>query len=845
MTMRSSRVYGLLLTVFFLACLLGYAVVRDAVNQTVERQTLVIAEVVASQAMTTRSVYASEIADKLTKDGFGPHVDSAHYLGHIPIPAQFLKLVGRASSLNSDRLYDYRPVSKWNLEATQGLSDDFLRWAWPQLESQSPASPESPVKWTPISRFEVQDGQRVLRFLSADPAAQMSCVNCHNAYEKTPKITALRLASGLTGEKQWKQHQLLGALSVTIPLSKSELLAGQPTNKAAAFFAAILIASLMTLLWFNWRMSRQTRELLDAETQLAKSELQAQSTQALLLANQGVEHAFSELTTYIQAIDQHAIVSVTDASGQILRVNEKLIKISGFSREELIGQDHRLLNSGTHDREFFADLWYTISNGEIWRGLICNRAKSGELYWVDSAIVPLEGSTQNSMKYVSIRIDVTERIKTEHEMRYMATHDGLTKLANRALLRDRIHQALETNRRINRKAAVLFIDLDQFKAVNDSLGHDIGDLLLKEVATRLTNCVRSEDTVARQGGDEFIVLVPHLVEAADGGILAKKFQTALAQPFQIGERELYIGSSIAVSPEGGEDVDSLLKNSDIAMYQVKATGRNHYLFFTPDMNQFAVGQYSLGTDLRHAQERDELFLNYQPIVGLASGEIESMEVLLRWQHPTRGLIPPDQFIPLAESLGLIISIGEWVIRTSCQQVRTWQLLGYHVPRLAINLSALQIHHQDAMSNIEQVLAEIGVAPSDLEFEITEGSLMKNTGEVVSRLRQLSALGLHISLDDFGTGYSSLSYLKRLPIDTLKIDRSFVSDIGDDPNDTAIVATIIAMGHSLGMTLIAEGVETPEQLAFLRAQGCQQYQGYLYSKPLSTSDMQSKLQRREP
>ena len=844
MTLRSSRIYWLLLTVFVLACGLGYTVVRDAVKQTVEHQALVIAEVVASQATTTRSVYASEIADKLKKDGFGPHEDSVHQPGYVPIPAQFLKLVGLASSLNSDKLYEYKPVSKWNLEVTQGLNDDFLKWAWPQLESQNPNAPSAAVNWTPISRIETQNGQRILRYLSADPAAQISCVNCHNAHEKTPAIRALRLASGIEEGKQWKQHQLLGALSVTIPLSKSELLAGGPTNEATLFFAAILIASFMAMWWFNWRLSRQTRNLLEAESQLAKSEVQAQSAQALLLANQGVEQAFSELSTYMQAIDQHALVSVTDHRGRILRVNDKLVEISGFTRDELLGQDHRLLNSGTHDPAFFAHLWDTIENGEIWRGLICNRTKFGQIYWVDSAIVPLKGASQNSMRYVSIRVDVTERIKNEDEMRHMATHDGLTKLANRALLRDRIHQALESNKRLDKKSAVLFIDLDQFKIVNDSLGHDIGDLLLIEVAARLTSCVRTEDTVARQGGDEFIVFMPRINEAADSCALAAKLQAALAHPFQIDGRELFIGSSIgiAVSPQSGNDVDSLLKNSDIAMYQVKSTGRNHFLLFDSDMNQFTLGQYSIGTDLRRAMERGELFLNYQPIVGLASGETESMEVLLRWQHPQHGLVPPDQFIPLAESLGLIISIGGWVMRTACQQVRTWQLQGYQVPRLAINLSALQIHHQEAVRNIEQILMDSGIDPHDLELEITEGSLMKNTDEVVSRLEQLSARGLHISLDDFGTGYSSLSYLKRLPIDTLKIDRSFVSDIGDDPNDTAIVATIIAMGHSLGMKVIAEGVETPEQLAFLKAQGCQQYQGYLYSRPLSASDMESRLKR---
>lgn len=841
---RSSRSFFVLIAVFSLACLLGYVVVREAVNRTVEHQALTIAKIVASQATTARSVYALEIAGKLQKDGFGPSVNSASMPGHVPIPAQFLKLVGQASSANADKLYEYKPVSKWNLEASQGLADDFLRWAWPQLETQDQANPTAAIDWQAVSRFEIQNGRRVLRYLSADPASQMSCARCHNAYEKTSEILKLRGAEGIQIGKQWKQHQLLGALSVTIPLEKAELLAGSQINRTSIFIFAILIGSFVAIFWFNWRFVQQAKFLQNAQIQLEKSELETLTANTLLYAKQGVEQAFSELSTYMQAIDQHAIVSVADSRGRIIRVNAKFVAISGFEAAELIGQDHRILNSGQHTSDFFAHMWSVIERGEIWRGVICNRSKSGELYWVDSAIVPMKDASAQVVSYISIRIDITESKKVEQNMLHMATHDGLTGLPNRSLLRERIQQALAIASARDGMTAVLFIDLDQFKAINDSMGHDVGDLLLIEVADRLRSCVRTEDTVARQGGDEFIVFMPKIDDTKNAATLAKKLQLILAAPFKIGERELYIGSSIgiAVSPHDGGDVDALLKNSDTAMYQVKEAGRNHFMFFHSEMNRLAVSHYALTMDLRRAAERNEFFLQFQPIVGIASGQIEAMEVLLRWQHPVLGLVGPVQFIPLAESSGLIVGIGEWVLRSACVQLQDWKARGYQVPHLAINLSAIQIHHESLLSLVSGILFDTGIDPCCLELEITEGCLMNKTDEVVATLSALSELGLQISIDDFGTGYSSLSYLKRLPIDTLKIDRSFVMDIGDDLDGTAIVAAIIAMARSLNMRVIAEGVETPLQLEFLRQQECDQFQGYLYSKPLSAVEMEKRLPR---
>ena len=827
---------------FLLTFLMGTWLIRDAVKKTIEHQALAVAEIVASQATTARSVYASDIVGKLVRDGFGPNVDSDTLPGHVPIPAQFLKLVGRASSKDSDKLYEYRPVSKWNLEPTQGLVDDFLRWAWPQLEAQDPASPQGRVAWKAVSRIEERGGVRVLRYLSADPASQPGCVACHNVYERKTEVFARRVADGVPPGKQWQQHQLLGALYITIPLDKAEALAGVQVSETSTFVFGILTISFTALFWFNWRLRRQQDSLHRTETQLAKSELETLTANELLQAKQGVEQAFSELSTYMQAIDQHAIVSVAGRDGRIVQVNDKLVEVSGYCREELLGQDHRVLSSGTHEKAFFVDLWRTLKRGQIWRGVICNRAKAGHLYWVDSAIVPLKDSAGEIVRFISIRIDITDRKKVEHEMVRLATHDSLTGLANRSLLRDRIHQALESNKRTGTQAAVLFLDLDQFKTVNDSLGHEVGDRLLVEVARRLVAQVRAEDTVARQGGDEFIVFLPRVPDSASAGILAAKLQRQLAMPFVVDGREIYVGSSIgiAVFPGDGEDVDTLLRNSDTAMYHVKEAGRNHFAFFSPEMNELAFDRYSLGTELRRAVERDQLSLVYQPVVGMQSDLVEGMEALLRWNHPTRGAVAPGQFIALAESTGQIIPIGEWVIRSACVQIKQWQARGLQVPRVAINLSAIQIHQSELIERIQTILSEEGVGAEGLTFEITEGSLMNKTDEVVGTLRQLSEMGAHIAIDDFGTGYSSLSYLKRLPIDTLKIDRSFVMDIGSD--ETAIVVAVIAMAHSLKLKVIAEGVETVPQQDFLRSQGCDQFQGYLFSKPLPAAAIESWLQR---
>jgi diguanylate cyclase (GGDEF)-like protein/PAS domain S-box-containing protein len=455
---------------------------------------------------------------------------------------------------------------------------------------------------------------------------------------------------------------------------------------------------------------------------------------------------------------------------------------------------------------------------------------------------PIYDVSGKPLYLICMTIDITERKQSEQRIMEMATHDVLTGLPNRNLLRDRIAQALTRDRRSQKQAAVLFIDLDHFKIINDSLGHDMGDLLLQDVAARLSAIVRSEDTVARRGGDEFIVLLPNMASARDAEVVAQKILDGLIQPFLINSKELHIGGSIGITlfPSDGEDVETLLKNSDIAMYHAKENGRNNYQFFAPEMNRRATERHTLGIDLRHALERNELLLHFQPIVDMPGGKLTSIEVLLRWQHPQLGLISPTRFIPVAEENGLIVPIGEWVLQQSCLQRMAWRDQGYDVPKLAINLSIRQFRHKTLVADIARILAETGMEGGRLTLEITESMLVENVEETIKTLQQLSALGLEISIDDFGTGYSSLSYLKHYPINTLKIDRSFVRDIATDPNDAAIIAAIIVMARNLKMQVIAEGVETEEQLTFLAQQGCNRFQGFYFSKPLPAAEIENKL-----
>jgi diguanylate cyclase (GGDEF)-like protein/PAS domain S-box-containing protein len=534
---------------------------------------------------------------------------------------------------------------------------------------------------------------------------------------------------------------------------------------------------------------------------------------------------------------------IVDAEHRIVMVNEQLEKMFGYDRAEILGQPIEILIpprfAGHHERG--REYMRTPERRPMDQGReLYALRKDGSEIPVEISLSPLE--TAEGLIVSAVVRDITERRRYEERLEYQSTHDGLTDLPNRNLLADRLQQALFNAHRYHRQAAVLFVDLDHFKFVNDCLGHDFGDRLLKIVAERLTSCVRSNDTVARQGGDDFVILLTVLKKAEDVATIVRKIQEAVSEPIKIGGHELEISCSIGISiyPRDGEDGQTLLKNADVAMYRAKEQGRDNFRFFTAELNERAVARMTMETHLRRALERDELLLHYQPQVDLETGRITGMEALLRWQSPELGPVPPGRFIPLAEETGLIVPIGEWVLKTACSQNKAWQDAGLRPLPMAANLSARQFQNVDPAGVVARILLETGLDPRYLELEITESVIMQDAQSASALLGELKRLGVQLAMDDFGTGYSSLSYLRRFPFDKLKIDISFVREITSDPESAAIARSIIAMAHNLKLRVIAEGVETEGQLAYLRAHGCDEMQGYYFSRPLPADEFEGLL-----
>lgn len=668
------------------------------------------------------------------------------------------------------------------------------------------------------------------------------------------------------------------------------------------------------------------------------------------------------------ALDQSSIVAITDQRGKINYVNDHFCKISKYSREELIGQDHYILNSGYHGKDFFKNMWATIGTGHTWKGEIRNKAKDGTFYWVDTTVVPflnekgkpyqyvairnditarkeMEESirkseekyrliTENSADYISVinkegqlryispshsellgcklsnlegenlfdwvheedhkilyaelillsakkkdpsqlefRIktssndyknmetkinpildesgfiidfvlvmrDVTERKNSEKMIYHLAYHDTLTELPNRRLfmnsLRKEVHEAEEST-----KFAVMFIDIDRFKSINDSWGHENGDVILIEAARRIRKSIRDHDIVARFGGDEFTVLLHNVPDIDTLHIIAKRIHRDFQQPIEFDGHRYTPSCSmgIAVYPTHGVEADDLLKKADIGLYNVKERGRNGYAIFDEKMEKKSLERILLENELRKALEKEEFHLDYQPKLELSTNKLIGMEALVRWNHPELGKIAPNKFIPLAEETGLIMQLGEWVLRRGCEQNKDWQNKGHAPVRIAINLSAYQVAHPAIIERVKNVLEDTGMEAKWLELEVTE-SVFTNLEHASSVLQQFRDLGIHISIDDFGTGYSSFSYIKHLPVDTLKIDASFIRDVDQNKESQAIVQAVLTIAQTLGIGVIAEGIESLDQLGVLKQDGCAQGQGYLFSKPMPSEDFETYLQ----
>ncbi|BAU27231.1 PAS domain S-box-containing protein/diguanylate cyclase (GGDEF)-like protein [Aneurinibacillus soli] len=669
-----------------------------------------------------------------------------------------------------------------------------------------------------------------------------------------------------------------------------------------------------------------------------------------------------------RALDESTIVALTDTAGKIIYANEKFCEISKYSREELIGNTHRLLNSGYHGREFFQKMWDTIIRGEVWSEEVKNKAKDGTFYWVKTTVVPLLDDDGMPYRYITFRTDITEGKMAEEKLREglkndfirtvnalhnivfklhrnengvpvytlfegklasqlglrtgnvlgktpydvfpievaelmdqhnleafdgkrviynhrymnrdfhttlspiiennnvieiigstseitdlkraeeiirrMAYQDSLTKLPNRRMFTEDLTRALQKASEADYEIAVLFIDLDRFKQINDTFGHSIGDKLLVNVAERLIEYMTGDGHVYRLGGDEFVVLIREVDAKASAEIVARELLYAFRTTFPLDHHEFFITCSIgiAIYPFAGLDMESLMKNADTAMYYAKNHGRNGYRFYTPEMNATYEDHLRLEIDLRRALENQEFELYYQPKVDIDTGKLTGMEALLRWNHPKKGYISPASFIPIAEETGLIIPLGELVLKMACAQNKKWMEAGYPKLCVAVNVSAIQFQQPDFVLLIEMILQSTGLDPEYLELEMTENSMMNDVEESLSTLRELHQLGISIAIDDFGTGYSSLGYLKRFPINALKVDRSFVKDVTTDAGDAAIVKAVIHLAHSMGLTVVAEGVETEEVLRFLREQECDEVQGYYYSRPLPEREFTDLLER---
>ena len=539
-------------------------------------------------------------------------------------------------------------------------------------------------------------------------------------------------------------------------------------------------------------------------------------------------------------------IVVTDAQNRVVSINEAFARLTGYSELEVRGQNPRILSAGRTSRAEYEDMWSSINLKGGWQGEIWDKRKDGSCYPKWLTISTLRDEQGRVTHYIGSFTDISERKDAERQILHLAHHDTLTGLANRFSLHQRLDQAVALARRDDRSLAVLFIDLDRFKAINDSLGHPMGDRLLVEVGQRLRASVRDSDVVARFGGDEFVVVMTDIADGNVGQIssLAGKILRRLSRPYGIAGRELHSTPSIGISvfPNDGADVDALLKHADMAMYHAKSLGRANFQFFAPSMNEAAAERADLEGALRRAIDDGQLLLHFQPQVDAVGGRTVCLEALARWRHPQRGLIPPNKFIPLAEESGLIEPLGRWVLDAACRQLWWLNAQGFTGVRMAVNLSARQLKQEDLIPWIEQLLAVHGVRAADLELEITESVAMEDPEAMIGTLRRLRELGVTLAIDDFGTGYSSLAYLKLLPIQRLKLDRSFVRDIESDHNDAIICSATIALAHSLGLEVVAEGVETEAQYSFLRYLGCDLIQGYYFSRPLAAEVLEDFLKQ---
>ncbi len=608
----------------------------------------------------------------------------------------------------------------------------------------------------------------------------------------------------------------------------------------------------------NVRMKSEIRERYRAELELRQAhgdlerrvtERTAELTEANRMLLQEIaerkkaEEKLSLAAKVIQNTNEAVVIS--DSLGRIVDVNDSFCAMTGYPREEILGKSPLMIHAEIMDSQAEQEIRKTVNETGHWHGEMTNRRKNGETYPVLLSISAVVNDDGEVGHYVRIFTDIANIKQAEERLHHLAHYDSLTGLPNRILFQDRLEQAMRESERDRTATVLMLLDLDAFKNVNDTFGHKVGDELLTAVGNRISMCVRSSDTVARLGGDEFTVVMRNVNNLRGAVKVARTITGALAQPIRLSGRELFITASIGITsyPADADNAERLLQNADTALYHAKQQGKNNFQFFSEEMNVEVLERLTLELDLRAALEHRQFMIYYQPIVSFRNGKMISAEALLRWNHPTRGLLEPNKFISVAEETGQIVSIGEWVLHSVCAQVKAWQEAGYDSVPVAINVSGLQLKQQDFTEKVRRILDETGLMPGYIEFELTETFAQRDPEQSISILRDIRSFGIGLAIDDFGTGYSSLSYLKRYPIDKLKIDRSFVEDIATNPDDTAIVEAIVGVAHGLKLQVVAEGVETLDQLDFLRAQGCDAWQGFYFSCPLPAHDFVALLTQR--
>lgn len=546
----------------------------------------------------------------------------------------------------------------------------------------------------------------------------------------------------------------------------------------------------------------------------------------------------TELYKLSTAVEQTAdAVMITSPQGEIDYINHSFEVMTGYTRAELIGAKPSILRSGYQEAAFYQGLWETILKGEPFQDVFINRKKDGSIFYEEKTITPLRNANGTIIHFLSVGSDITRRLQTEQRLNYLATHDVQTDLPNRVLFNDRLDQALLHTLKAERTVGVLFLDIDRMKVINETLGHAVGDVCLREIAARLVRCVRPRDTVARFGGDEFAVLLDDVASVDEVSQVTRRILKAVALPMQLDGHEWVVTVSVGISlaPQDATTREDLVRDAESAMDRAKVEGKNRCQFFTPDMNARVFVRLNMESALRHALARGEFILYYQPIIALADTALSGFEALLRWQHPDFGLVMPTDFIPLLEETGLILPVGMWVLEQACMQQVAWEKVTGRPLTMAVNLSPVQLQHNDLMHKIRVAMLASGIVPQRLYLEVTEGVMMRQIEESIKILREIAAMGVNIAIDDFGTGHSSLSYLTRLPVNTLKVDRAFMHDVPDNVHNAKVAQGIVGLGHSLGLRTVGEGVETSAQENFLRELACGFAQGYLFGKPVPPAE----------